>query len=73
MLCHTWEHLIIIYIQLAFGCLDGSTWQSRRHFGKDGYGNRHAHSASTRHLNKIQKFGCALLILTWYIVLFPEN
>ena len=27
MLCKTWEHLIINYIQLAFGCLDGGTWQ----------------------------------------------
>ena len=27
MLCKTWKHLIIIYIQLAFGCLDGGTWQ----------------------------------------------
>jgi hypothetical protein len=27
MLCKTWKHLIIIYIWLAFGCLDGGTWQ----------------------------------------------
>ena len=27
MLCQTWEYLIIIYVQLAFGYLDGGTWQ----------------------------------------------
>jgi hypothetical protein len=27
MLSKTLEYLIIIYIQLAFGCLDSGTWQ----------------------------------------------
>ena len=27
MPCKTWEYLIIIYIWLAFGCLNGDTWQ----------------------------------------------
>jgi len=27
MLCQSWEYFIIIYIQVAFGCRDGGTWQ----------------------------------------------
>ena len=25
--CKTWEYLIIIYIQLIFGCLNNNTWE----------------------------------------------
>ena len=51
------------YNYLYLACIWISRWwylASHHHFGKDCYENRYTHSASTRHLNKIQKFGCVL-------------
>jgi hypothetical protein len=57
-------------------CISVSKWwyfTVYHHFDKDCYENKYTHSASTCHPNKIQKIGCVLSILTWYIVWYPES
>ena len=83
ILTQTWSRFInavpnlgVSYNYVSSACIWMSRWwylASYHHFGKDCYENRDTHSASTHHLNKIQKFAGVLSILTWYIVRFPEN
>ena len=74
ILTTTWSNLInamqnlgVSYNYLYSAYIYMSKWwylASHYHFSKHCCENRHTHSASTHHLNKMQKIGCVLSILT---------